>query len=101
MTQLPGILAVSCLLIPWALAKSRHRQVTTAVAAGAEDCFYIPNVKMGQTIDLEYQVTSSSAATGKNDITVRIFSPLPSLARIFESIMHNDGSFNEEAQENG
>ena len=58
-------------------ARSRHRQVTVEVAAGYEDCFYVENVKAGLVMDLEYQVIGSSAATGQNDITVRVQSPHP------------------------
>ena len=64
------------------------------VEAGSEDCFYIENVKKDESIDFEYQVwnvsyhfkddinthgqvTSSSSATGRNDITVRIIGPPP------------------------
>ena len=64
------------------------------VEAGSEDCFYIENVKKDESIDFEYQVrkvphhfiddisshgqvTTSSSATGRNDITVRIIGPPP------------------------
>ena len=30
--------------------------MTLEVAAGTTDCFYLDNVKSGQTIDFEYQV---------------------------------------------
>lgn len=88
-------------LLPAALARSRHRQMTVEVAAGAEDCFFLPDVKPSQGIELEYQVTSSSAATGKNDITARVLGPAPSFTQLFESIMQSDGSFNGEAAEHG
>ena len=35
-----------------------HPQMTVEVAAGAEDCFFLPEVKTGQTIELEFQVIS-------------------------------------------
>merc|ERR1712013_503998 len=50
---------------------------------------------------MEFQVTSSSAATGKNDIVTRIYSPPPTLSILYESDLENDGSFNGEAEENG
>lgn len=100
MTRLPHLLAIS-LFITSALAKSRHRQVTVEIAAGAVDCFYLPDIKSGQTIDLEYQVTSSSAATGKNDVTVRVFSPVPTATQLFENKMEGDGGYNGEAEEDG
>merc|ERR1712218_604845 len=83
------------------MSRSKHRQMTVEVAAGAEDCFFLPEVKTGQTIELEFQVTSSSSATGKNDITARVFSPPPTLSVLYESELQNDGSFNGEAEENG
>merc|ERR1712226_285717 len=96
-TMLPLLL----LLIPTTMARSKHRQMTTEVAAGAEDCFFLPEVKVGQSIELEYQVTSSSVATGNNDITARLLAPAPTLTVLFESIMRNDGSFSGEAEESG
>merc|ERR1719315_791751 len=41
---------------------------------------------------MEFQVTSSSAATGKNDIVTRIYSPPPTLSILYESDLENDGS---------
>ena len=58
-------------------ARSRHRQMTVEVAAGREECFYVENVKVGEVVDLEYQVIGSSAPTGQNDITVKVQSPHP------------------------
>merc|ERR1719394_665338 len=49
---------------------------------------------------MEFQVTSSSAATGKNDIVTRIYSPPLTLSILYESDLENDGSFNGEAEEN-
>jgi len=93
---------LACLLFsPTTEARSKHRQMTVEVAAGSEDCFFLPEVKAGQSIELEFQVTSSSSATGKNDITARIFSPPPTLSVLYESELQNDGSFNGEAEENG
>eukprot|EP00090_Calanus_glacialis_P001387 TRINITY_DN10989_c0_g1_i2.p1 TRINITY_DN10989_c0_g1~~TRINITY_DN10989_c0_g1_i2.p1 ORF type:complete len:227 (-),score=42.11 TRINITY_DN10989_c0_g1_i2:182-862(-) len=83
------------------LAKSRHRQMTLEVAAGYEDCFFLEDVKNGQTIDFEYQVTSSSSPTGNNDITVRIQSPSPNFNTIYENKMVTEGSFNGEAEDSG
>merc|ERR1719204_1157579 len=40
---------------------------------------------------MEFQVTSSSAATGKNDIVTRIYSPPPTLSILYESDLENDG----------
>jgi len=82
-------------------AKSRHRQMTLEVTAGIEDCFFLDDVKSGQTIDFEFQVTSSSSPTGKNDITVRIHSPAPSVNIVYENNMVTEGSFNGEAEDSG
>merc|ERR1711971_107588 len=93
---------LACLLFsPTTEARSKHRQMTVEVAAGSEDCFFLPEVRAGQSIELEFQVTSSSSATGKNDITARIFSPPPTLSVMYETELQNDGSFNGEAEENG
>ena len=70
------LLALLGLLQP-SLARSRHRQMTVEVAAGKEECFYVENVKVGEVLDLEYQVIGSSAPTGQNDITVKVQSPHP------------------------
>lgn len=58
-------------------ARSRHRQMTVEVTAGSEECFYVENVKVGEVLDLEFQVIGSSAPTGQNDITVKVQSPHP------------------------
>lgn len=80
--------------------KSRHRQVTVEVMAGSQDCFFIPDTKVGQTLDISYQVTSSSHATGKNDITVRLYTPAPHNL-LYERLMDSDGSYNMELQQFG
>jgi len=97
MTSLLVLFSVLGLVSP----KSSSRQMTVSVAAGSEDCFFLPEVKIGQVVQLEYQVTSSSSATGKNDITVKIFSPAPESKVIFESEMDTDGSHHHEAEEEG
>jgi len=95
----------SCLVLSYVFdmssAKSRHRQMTLEVTAGKEDCFFLDGVKSGQTIDFEYQVTSSSSPTGQNDITVRIHTPAPSFNTIYENNMVTEGSFNGEAEDAG
>ena len=64
-------------LLQWCQARSRHRQMTVEVTAGSEECFYVENVKVGEVLDLEFQVIGSSAPTGQNDITVKVQSPHP------------------------
>jgi len=88
-------------LINLSSAKSRHRSMTLEVTAGYEDCFFLEDVKSGQTIDFEYQVTSSSSPTGNNDITVRIHSPPPEPRQVYENNMLTEGSYNGEAEETG
>jgi len=82
-------------------AKSRHREMTVEVTAGLEECYFLDEVTSGHNIDFEYQVTGSSSPTGTKDITVKIYSPAPSLTTIYENKMANEGSFNEEAKESG
>jgi len=82
-------------------ARSRHRQMTVEVVAGSEECFYVENVKVGEVLDLEYQVIGSSAPTGQNDITVRVQSPHPSFQTLYQEEMSKKGSYNEELQEDG
>jgi len=94
------LLALLALLHP-SQARSRHRQMTVEVAAGREECFYVENVKVGEVVDLEYQVIGSSAPTGQNDITVKVQSPHPSFQTLYHEEMSKQGSFNEELQENG
>jgi len=81
--------------------KSSHRQMTVSVAAGTEDCFYLPEIKPGQSIDVEYQVTSSSTATGQNDITARLWSPLPESQLLYENHMQTEGSKMIDAENEG
>ena len=64
-------------LLQSCLARSRHRQMTVEVRAGSEECFYVENIKVGESLDLEFQVIGSSAPTGQNDITVKVQSPHP------------------------
>ena len=74
---LPLLLLLLLVLLQPSQARSRHRQMTVEVVAGSEECFYVENVKVGEVLDLEYQVIGSSAPTGQNDITVRVQSPHP------------------------
>lgn len=94
------LLLLLCLLCQ-TQAKSRHRQMTMEVTAGADDCFFVNDMKIGQTLSVEYQVTSSSVATGKNDITVRVQAPPPALTPLYEGSLQTEGSWNGEAEENG
>jgi len=93
------------LLVTFALEmvefRSRHRQMTIEVPAGSEECFYVENIKAGLVMDLEYQVIGSSAATGQNDITVKVQSPHPSFQTLYYEEMVRQGSFNEELSEDG
>jgi len=97
---LPLLLLLLVLLQP-SQARSRHRQMTVEVVAGSEECFYVENVKVGEVLDLEYQVIGSSAPTGQNDITVRVQSPHPSFKTLFHDEMSKQGNFNEDLQEEG
>jgi len=82
-------------------ARSRHRQMTLSVAAGFEECLYVDNVKTGQVLDLEFQVTGSSAPTGRNDITAKIHSPHPRYHPIYTDFMVTQGDFNGAVEEDG
>ena len=42
--------------------------MTLEVAAGTTDCFYLDNVKSGQTIDFEYQVRSGQHRVGHKNM---------------------------------
>jgi len=88
-------------LTPWVQARSRHRQMTLEVAAGYEECFFVDNVKTGQAIDFEFQVTGSSAATGNNDITVRLETPYPSFQQLYQDYMVKSGEFTGNVEEDG
>merc|ERR1711988_117933 len=81
--------------------RSRHRQMTIEVTAGYEECFYVENIKAGLVMDLEYQVIGSSAATGRNDITVKVQSPHPNFQTLYYEEMVRQGNFNEELSEDG
>lgn len=80
-------------------AKSWHRQVTVEVAAGREDCYFLPDVKSGQNIEFEFQVITTNSQTGKLDLTARITSPHGT--QLYEEIMKQDGSYNADASEDG
>lgn len=80
-------------------AKSWHRQVTVEVAAGREDCYFLPDVKSGQSIEFEFQVITTNSQTGKLDLTSRITSPHGT--HLYEEIMKQDGSWNADASEDG
>jgi len=84
-------LIAGLLLLPWVAPKSSHRQLTVSVAAGTEECFFLSDIKVGQVIEIDYQVTSSSAATGNNDIITRVYSPKSEV--IFQSELETEGSF--------
>jgi len=93
--------AILLLLCQLSSSKSRHRQMTLSVAAGYQECLYIDNVRTGQTLDLEFQVTGSSAPTGKNDITVRLQSPHPRFHTLYQDFMVTQGDFNAMVEEDG
>merc|ERR1711872_705919 len=82
-------------------SKTRHREMTVKVAAGREDCFFIEDVKKDESIEFEFQVTSSSSATGQNDITARIVGPPPNNVNLFEELMKQEGSYEGDAEEEG
>jgi len=88
-------------LVDFSQARSRHRQMTISVVAGQEECFFIDNIKTGQTIDFEFQVTGSSAPTGRNDITVRLTTPHPSFQPLYQDFMVRQGEFNGVVEEDG
>jgi len=101
----PHLSVVLCLCLLACLsvvrAKSMNRQLTVEVESGDTYCFFVPDVYEGQTMDFEFQVTDSSAATGKNDITARISSPKPESEIIYHVIQKTEGSFSEELTEEG
>merc|ERR1719347_2283881 len=86
-------------LCPYVAPKSSHRQLTVSVTAGTEECFFLSDIKIGQVIEIDYQVTSSSAATGNNDIIARVYSPKAEV--LFESEQETEGSFNTGSEEDG
>ena len=78
-TMLLAVMVTCLFFSPGTRARSKHRQVgdlksfkkrqlclivrdppfpqmTVEVAAGVEDCFFLPEVKSGQTIEMEFQV---------------------------------------------
>lgn len=82
-------------------AKSWHREMTVEVAAGKEDCYFLPDIKADQSIELEFQVVSSNAQTGKLDITA--FLKTPSGSTLWEEYMKEEGNYqmHEEKKEEG
>lgn len=80
-------------------AKSWHRQVTVEVGAGKEDCYFLPDVKSGQSIEFEFQVITTNSQTGKLDLTARITSPHGT--QLYEEVMQQDGSYNSDVSEEG
>jgi len=89
-SSLPLVAAV-LVLLPSVSPKSSHRQLTVSVSAGTEECFFLADIKVGQVLEVEYQVTGSSAATGNNDITTRVYNPKGNV--LFESEMETEGNF--------
>jgi len=79
--------------------KHWKRQYTVDIPAGREDCFYLPDVKLGSTIELEFQVTSVSTATGQLDILCRLLAPSPSTAILFQSDGGSEGSHEENVED--
>ena len=61
--MMPQAIAIYSIAIDWQLTKpikdvlTSNPQMTVEVAAGSEDCFFLPEVKSGQSIELEFQVT--------------------------------------------
>jgi len=66
------------LLLPFLVAvegKSQHRQLSVSVAAGEDECFFFPDIKLGQQIEFEFQVTDTNSVTGSNEIDVQVLGP--------------------------
>jgi len=80
------LVVFAVLVTAMANAKSWSRQMTIQVGAMKEDCFFIPNVKSGDHIEGEWQVTDTSGSTtGNLDIEVRVISPNPAAVAMYDS----------------
>jgi len=53
------------------------RDLTILLAEGAEDCYFLPNIKATNEIDIEYQVTNTKSVYTSGDLRIsgRIFDP--------------------------
>jgi len=84
-----------------AASKSLNRQMTVMIEPGDDYCFFVPNITTGQQFEFDFQVTESTGAEGKNDISVRIHSPKPEAKIVYSVEMDSEGSHSEEAHMDG
>merc|ERR1712027_66496 len=75
--------------------------MTVMIEAGADTCFYVPNITEGQSFEFDFSVTESTGAEGVNDITVRTFSPKPESQMVYHAVKEIEGSHTEEASVSG
>jgi len=53
------------------------RDLTVLLAEGAEDCYFLPNIKATNEVDIEYQVTNTKSVYTSGDLRIsgKIFDP--------------------------
>ena len=56
-------------------------QLTVEIVAGSEDCFYLPDLNISQTLEIEFQVTCVSTCFS----TVSLFSNLLHAVSLFNT----------------
>lgn len=58
-------------------AKYWDRSITILLAEGQEDCYFVPNVKTTNEVDVEYQVTNTKSVYTSGDlkISAKVFDP--------------------------
>jgi len=71
--SLKHFLTLAAILVPTSVFASQKywdRSLTVLLAEGQEDCYYLPNVKATQEVDVEYQVTNSKSVYTSDDMKI-------------------------------
>jgi len=75
--QLVRLAVILVSMSVFATAKYWDRSLTILLAEGQEDCYFLPNVKATNEVDVEYQVTNTKSVYTSGDlkISAKVFDP--------------------------
>jgi len=77
--SLKYLVTLAAIFLPTSVFAAKQywdRSLTILLAEGKEDCYFLPNIKETQEVDVEYQVTNTKAYTsGDLKISSRLFDP--------------------------
>jgi len=77
LNQVVRLAAILVSMSVFCTAKYWDRSLTILLAEGQEDCYFLPNVKATNEVDVEYQVTNTKSVYTSGDLKIsgRVFDP--------------------------